>query len=100
LLDYGQVAEWIGWVGEEGGLNNAKRVLARKGTFPLKVRFLEPFCPDEIRGRKAIGQEARRRIEDALLETLGKPLRPFAHDVPPIRYEAGAAKRVPDDTAP
>ena len=57
------------------------------------------ISPEEFRGRKAIGQEARRRIEDALLETLGKPLRPFAHDVPPIRYEAGTAKQAIDETA-
>ncbi|UAB79802.1 1-acyl-sn-glycerol-3-phosphate acyltransferase [Erythrobacter sp. SCSIO 43205] len=88
LIDYGKVAEWIGWIGEEGGLNNAKRVLARKGTFPVHIHFLEPFSPAEFRGRKAIGNEGRKRIEEALLEALGKPLRNFAHDVPPIRYEA------------
>ncbi len=98
LLDYGEVAEWIGWIGNESGLNNAKRVLSRKGTFELKVKFLEPFSPEEFRGRKAISQEARRRIEDALLETLGGPLRDFAHTVPPIRYEAPAKANVLDDT--
>ncbi len=108
LLDYGSVAEWIGWIGEESGLNNAKRVLARKGTFPLRVEFLEPFSPEDFRGRKAIGQESRRRIEEALCEALGKPLRKFAHDVAPIRYEKGDATqgvgvklneaKVPDET--
>ncbi|MEM7780544.1 MAG: lysophospholipid acyltransferase family protein [Pseudomonadota bacterium] len=88
LLDYGPVAEWIGWIGEEDGLNNAKRVLARKGTFDLHIHFLEPFSPVEFRGRKEIGKESRRRIEEALLEALGKPLRDFAHDVPPVRYSA------------
>ena len=88
LIDYGPVAEWIGWIGEEGGLNNAKRVLSRKGTFPLHIHFLEPFSPVDFRGRKAISTEGRRRIEEALLEALGKPLRDFAHDVPPIRYAA------------
>ena len=88
-------AEWIGWVGEEGGLNNAKRVLARKGTFELRVKFLEPFSPEDFRGRKAIAAESRDRIEKALLETLGKPLRKFAHDVPPIRYSKGDATEGP-----
>ncbi|MGY6636297.1 MAG: lysophospholipid acyltransferase family protein [Erythrobacter sp.] len=87
VLDYGEIAEWIGWIGEESGLNNAKRVLARKGSFPLKVYFLEPFSPEYTRGRKAIGEQARARIEEALEEILGKPLRPFAHTVPPVRYE-------------
>lgn len=92
LLDYGPVAEWIGWIGEEGGLNNAKRVLSRRGSFRLTVKFLEPFSPLDFRGRKAISAEARRRIEEALCETLGKPLRDFSHSVPPVRYEAPQEK--------
>ena len=95
VLDYGEVAEWIGWVGEEGGLNNAQRVLARKGTFELRVKFLEPFSPEDFRGRKAIAAESRERIETALIEALGKPLRKFAHDVPPIRYSKGDATEGP-----
>ena len=90
ILDYGPVAEWIGWIGQEGGLNNAKRVLARKGSFRVRVHYLEPFSPEDFRGRKAISQESRRRIEEALVEILGHPLRPFAHSVPPVRYEAKA----------
>jgi 1-acyl-sn-glycerol-3-phosphate acyltransferase len=87
ILDYGAVAEWIGWIGEEGGVNNAKRVLSRKGSFPVRVHFLEPFSPEDFKGRKAISVEARRRIEEALVEIRGHPLRPFAHSVPPVRYE-------------
>lgn len=87
VVDYGAVAEWIGWIGEESGINNAKRVLARKGTFTLKVYFLEPISPEHYRGRKAIGEQARRMIEDKLLELRGTPLRAFAHTVPPVRYE-------------
>lgn len=88
ILDYGQVAEWIGWIGEEGGLNNAKRVLSRKGSFPVRLHYLEPFSPEDFKGRKAISMEARRRIEEALIEIRGHPLRPFAHSVAPVRYEA------------
>lgn len=79
LLDYGAVAEEIGWVGAETGVQNAMRVLARKGSFALTVHYLEPFAPAEFPGRKAIAAEAHRRIEAALLKTLGKPLRPFAY---------------------
>jgi len=96
LLDYGRAAEWIGWIGQEGGLNNAKRVLARAGSFELQLHFLEPFSPEDFRGRKAISAEARRRIEEALCEALGKPLRSFSHDVPPVRYAAPRAL-VPDE---
>jgi 1-acyl-sn-glycerol-3-phosphate acyltransferase len=87
ILDYGPVAEWIGWIGEEGGFNNAKRVLSRKGSFPVRLHYLEPFSPEDFKGRKAISIEARRRIEEALIEIRGRPLRPFAHSVAPVRYE-------------
>ena len=90
IVDYGPVAEWIGWIGEESGVNNAKRVLSRKGSFRVALHYLEPFSPEDFKGRKAISQESRRRIEDALIGILGKPLRPFAHTVPPVRYEAQA----------
>ncbi|WP_301751345.1 1-acyl-sn-glycerol-3-phosphate acyltransferase [uncultured Erythrobacter sp.] len=88
IVDYGPVAEWIGWIGEESGINNAKRVLSRKGTFRVRLHYLEPFSPEDFRGRKAISHESRRRIEEALIDILGKPLRPFAHTVAPVRYEA------------
>ena len=88
IMDYGPVAEWIGWIGVESGINNAKRVLSRKGSFKVRLHYLEPFSPEDFRGRKAIGIEARRRIEEALVDILGHPLRPFAHTVPPVRYEA------------
>jgi 1-acyl-sn-glycerol-3-phosphate acyltransferase len=88
LIDYGPVGEELGWIGEETGINNAKRVLGRRGTFELKLHFLEPFSPEEFRGRKAIGARARAAIEAALLTSLGKPLREFKHDVVPVRYAA------------
>lgn len=92
VLDYGAVAEWIGWIGQESGINNAKRLLSRKGSFVLRMHYLEPFSPEDFRGRKAISLESRRRIEEALIEILGHPLRPFAHTVPPVRYEPQAER--------
>lgn len=89
LLDYGpEIGEDLGWIGNESGLNNAKRVLSRKGSFQLRMHFLEPFSPEEFRGRKAIGARARAAIEAALLTALGEPLRDFKHDVVPVRYNA------------
>ncbi|MXO56579.1 1-acyl-sn-glycerol-3-phosphate acyltransferase [Altererythrobacter gangjinensis] len=89
LIDYGkEIGEELGWVGDESGINNAKRVLSRKGTFELRLHFLEPFSPEEFRGRKAVGARARAAIEAALLTALGQPLREFKHDVVPIRYAA------------
>lgn len=86
LLDYGAVGEEIGWVGEEGGINNARRILSRKGSFPLRIHYLDPFDPHDFPGRKAIAAESRRRIEDALVAALGGPLRPFAWTVAPVSY--------------
>lgn len=91
MLDYGDKGEDIGWVGEEHGRHNALRVLAWKGSFPLRAHFLEPFDPRDFPGRKAIAAESRRRIEEALIAALGKPLRPFAYDVEQIRYSAKQA---------
>lgn len=88
LLDYGDVAEEIAWIGNESGVNNARRILSRKGTFELTIHFLEPFSPEDYRGRKAIGVKAREEIEAALVKAIGKPLRTFAHDVAPVRYNA------------
>lgn len=88
VLDYGAVAQEIAWVGDEEGQDNAFRILSRKGNFPITVHFLDPFNPRDFPGRKAINAEARRRIQDALEQIRGRPLRPFpGHDalatVPP-----------------
>jgi 1-acyl-sn-glycerol-3-phosphate acyltransferase len=91
MLDYGAVGEEIGWIGDETGLNNARRVLGRRDGFPVRINFLEPFSPEEHRGRKAIGSKARAEIEAALIAAHG-PLRDFAHTVPPVRYTAPPAE--------
>jgi len=99
FIEYGEVAEELGWVGDESGINNAKRVLSRKGSFELNIHFLEPFSPEEFRGRKAIGARARAAIEAALLTSLKKPLREFKHDVVPIRYAAPKDVRDEEDAS-
>ena len=91
MLNYGKVGEEIGWIGDEGGINNARRVLGRKGSFRVDIHFLEPFSPDQYRGRKAIGQKAREEIETALIEAVG-PLRDFAHTVAAVRYTSRQAE--------
>lgn len=93
LLDYGAAADEISWIGEESGLDNARRILARKGGFRLRIHFLDPFLPGDFPGRKAIAAESRRRIEEALVAALGQPLRPFAYEVPPVRYTPDSVAR-------
>lgn len=88
VIDYGPNAEWIAWLGEETGINNARRVFARPGTFTVDLHFLDPFDPHDHPGRKRIAAEARRQIETVLVRTLGKPLRPFRFDLPIVGYVA------------
>jgi len=87
VLDYGdEIGEWIGWIGTESGVSNAKRILGRRGSFRLEVFYLEPFDPRDFPGRKAIAAEARARILPALEARLGQPVRPFAQMVGAVRY--------------
>ncbi|QZD94997.1 lysophospholipid acyltransferase family protein [Qipengyuania gelatinilytica] len=87
VVDYGENSEEIAWVGEESGLHNAMRVMARRGTFKLRIIYLEPFSPEDHRGRKAIAAKAREEIEEQLVANLGKPLRDFKHVVDAVRYK-------------
>ena len=87
VLNYVENSEEIAWVGDETGLHNAMRIMARRGTFPLHITYLEPFSPEEFRGRKAIAAKAREEIEEQLVANLGKPLRDFAHVVDAVRYK-------------
>ena len=64
-IDYGAATAELAWVGDEPGQHHATRVFRRPGTFPVNLRFLEPFDPADHPGRKAIAAEARRRIEAA-----------------------------------
>ncbi|NYT40863.1 1-acyl-sn-glycerol-3-phosphate acyltransferase [Sphingomonas sp. R-74633] len=87
MLNYGAAADDISWIGQERGLNNAKRILSRKGSFRLDVHFLEPFHPRDFPGRKVIAAESRRRIEEALVKVLDQPLRPFRFAEEAIGYK-------------
>lgn len=81
VLDYGDVGPEISWLGAERGKDNALRIMARQGTFPLGLHFLEPFRPEDFAGRKAIAAESRSRIELALERVTGASVREFiGHD--------------------
>ncbi|MBC2668249.1 lysophospholipid acyltransferase family protein [Novosphingobium piscinae] len=91
VIDYGAASAEIAWVGDEPGLTNALRVLARRGGFDLAVHYLDPFTPAEAGDRKAIAAEARRRIEARLEALRGGPLRPFGLPVEAVGYSARVA---------
>jgi len=66
LLDYGDDAVEIAWVGEEHGLDNFKRVLARARPIRLTVRFLPPLSGAALNDRKTMAAAARAAMLEAL----------------------------------
>ncbi len=68
LLDYGPQARDIAWVGEEHGIDNFKRILARGRPLELTVRFLPPLTGTALANRKAIAAAAQAAISGALDE--------------------------------
>ena len=72
LISYGTAAPDIVWVGDEPGLHNGIRVLARAGHFTVRLEFLAPFDPQELAGRKAIAARARGELAAALSSEIGR----------------------------
>jgi len=65
LLDYGPDAAAMAWVGDEHGVTNFRRILARSRPVPVTVRFLPPLQGDQTRDRKAMAAAAREAILSA-----------------------------------
>ena len=66
LLDYGVLASEIAWIGEEQGLDNFLRILARAQPVRLTVRFLPPLTGAALANRKTIAAAARDAIHAEL----------------------------------
>jgi 1-acyl-sn-glycerol-3-phosphate acyltransferase len=64
-LDYRDAAG-IAWFGDEPGLANARRILARRGRIELVIRFLEPLSGEALANRKAMTAAAQDAIARAL----------------------------------
>lgn len=62
LLDYGPDAPEVAWVGEESGLGNFLRILARSRPVKLDVHFLPPLSGEALANRKAMAAAAREAI--------------------------------------
>lgn len=62
LLDYGSDAPNIAWVGDEHGLDNFLKILARRRPIRVTVHFLSAFDPAQVGSRKAIAAEAQRQV--------------------------------------
>ena len=65
-IDYGDVAEEIAWVGDEPAGANARRVVSRKGTIPVVLRFLAPVDPHQAGDRKTLAARAQAEVVEAL----------------------------------
>ena len=64
-LDFEDVGD-IAWVGDEPGMDNFFRIMARTRPIYLTIRFLEPLADDELTNRKTMAAAARGRIAAAL----------------------------------
>lgn len=64
-LDYGPASHDLAWIGDESGLANVRKVLARRGTTPVIVEVLAPVDPSSG-DRKALARAARAEIVEAL----------------------------------
>ncbi|NML10155.1 1-acyl-sn-glycerol-3-phosphate acyltransferase [Sphingobium sp. AR-3-1] len=83
-IDYGAATAEIAWHGEEPAGANAMRILGRKGTLPVTLRFLEPFDPAGCADRKVIAAMARERIAQSIVQNALKHQRPSASPLPPV----------------
>lgn len=68
LIDYGAATDAVAWTDDEPAGRNAARVLARRGTMPVTLHFLDPFDPGEHPDRKRLATETRARMAAALAE--------------------------------
>jgi len=65
-IDYGSDAAEIAWIGDEPGLDNALRILARTKPLRVTLHFLKPLDEADRRDRKALARGAQDAIGQAL----------------------------------
>lgn len=65
-IDYGDDAEEIAWIGAEPAGENVKRVVGRRGTIAVTLRFLQPVDPHRAGDRKTLATWAQAEVEAAL----------------------------------
>ena len=66
LLDYGAEAADLSWIGEEPGLDNFLRILARARPVQLTIHYLPVLSGNDLLSRKTIAAAARDAIGRAL----------------------------------
>lgn len=65
-LDYGPRPATIAWVGQEAGIGNFKRILARADPLELTVHFLAPLSAAQLANRKVMATAAHQAITRAM----------------------------------
>ena len=65
-IDFGEAGPDVAWVGKEPALQNVRRILSRRGTTPVTLRFLDPIDPGAIGDRKTLAATGREAIVAAL----------------------------------
>lgn len=66
LLDYHAESTAVAWVGEEPGVANFLRILARSRSVSLTIRFLPPLTGEALANRKTIAAAANGALAAAL----------------------------------
>lgn len=73
FLDYGAEASDIAWLDPESGLDNFKRLLARKRPVHLTIHYLDPL-PDAVEAdRKLLAEAARAAIAAKIARSSAAP---------------------------
>ena len=72
-IDYHGLAHVLGWAPGEHGVDNALRILGRKGRLPVTVRLLAPLAPSP--DRKIIARAAHDAVAAALAPSGVAPAR-------------------------
>ena len=70
FLEYGGATRDIAWVGDEPGLDNFFKVLARRKGITATVHFLPPLAGDALSDRKAMAEATRGTLEHAMASML------------------------------
>jgi len=65
-IDYGAMFDDVLWIDDEPYGGNAKRLLSRRGTLPVTLRFLAPIDPHEAGDRKALAARSQHAVAGAL----------------------------------
>lgn len=66
LMDYGADSALIAWIGEEPGIDNFMRILARAQPIELTLHFLSPLSGEALGNRKIMAAQASAALEAQL----------------------------------